>query len=121
MDLQLRSEEESSAMELDCPPGFESARMAPEPEIYPRSPAISASFFGEEKSVEPNPLNYDQIHDDMDSILESVEDDLHSSAKLSLFEYFVTFVEEEADKVVDSLVCGKLKEVCYRSHFSLLN
>ncbi|XP_058220439.1 histone-lysine N-methyltransferase ATXR7 isoform X3 [Rhododendron vialii] len=105
----LRSEEESSAMELDCPPGFESARMAPE--IYPRSPAISASFFGEEKSFEPNPLNYDQIHDDMDSILESVEDDLHSSAKLSLFEYFVTFVEEEAEKVVDSLVCGKLKEV----------
>ncbi|KAI8549198.1 hypothetical protein RHMOL_Rhmol06G0007800 [Rhododendron molle] len=105
----LRSEEESSAMELDCPPGFESARMAPE--IYPRSPAISASFFGEEKSFEPNPLNYDQIHDDMDSILESVEDDLHSSAKLSLFEYFLTFVEEEAEKVVDSLVCGKLKEV----------
>ncbi|KAH7848625.1 hypothetical protein Vadar_005300 [Vaccinium darrowii] len=43
----FRSEEESSVVELDCPPGFESARMAPE--IYPHSPASFASFFGGEK------------------------------------------------------------------------
>lgn len=103
----LRSEEESSVVELDCPPGFESARMAPE--IYPHSPASSASFFGGEKSFELSPPNYE----DMDCILERVEDDLHSSAKLSLVEYFEPCIKEEANKVVHSLVCGKLKEVTF--------
>ncbi|KAH7849480.1 hypothetical protein Vadar_018517 [Vaccinium darrowii] len=49
----------------------------------------------------------------MDYILESVEDDLHSSAKLSLVDYLYLFVKEEAKKVVHSLGCGKLKEVTF--------
>ncbi|KAA8514717.1 hypothetical protein F0562_017896 [Nyssa sinensis] len=92
------SEQESSACESDCPPGFEPVRMAPD--IHPRSPTVCSSSFGEQ-STKGSLLNTDQIFDNMGYILESVENDLHLSAKMSLVQYFETIVEEEVEKLVD--------------------
>ncbi|GFY86361.1 SET domain protein 25 [Actinidia rufa] len=108
-----QSDEESSSLELDCPPGFELVGLTPD--IYPCSPAIPSSSFVGEESFECSPMNSIQACDDMDCILECVENDLHSSAKMSLVHYFGTFIEEETKKVFDSLESGKLNEVPFDS------
>ncbi|XP_059638347.1 histone-lysine N-methyltransferase ATXR7 isoform X2 [Cornus florida] len=103
----FQSEPESSACEFDCPPGFE--RMAPE--MHLPLPMVSSSLFGEEESSKQGLLDTDEDHDDMVYILESVENDLHLSAKMSLVQYFSTFVEEEVRKQIDTSENGEPIEV----------
>ncbi|KAL6996049.1 hypothetical protein U1Q18_006185 [Sarracenia purpurea var. burkii] len=104
---KLQPDEESSALEVDCPPGFELVRMTSN--ICSSSPATS-SFEGE-NSFKPSLSNCGQIYDDMHCILEMLENDLHSSSKISLVQYFGTLVEEQVKKLVDSSGGGKPIEV----------
>ncbi|KAJ1393103.1 SET domain [Sesbania bispinosa] len=48
---------------------------------------------------------------DLTCILESVENELHFSSKLSLADYIQTFVEKEVNKLIPSQEDGKLSEV----------
>ncbi|KAK3018199.1 hypothetical protein RJ639_002892, partial [Escallonia herrerae] len=91
----LQLEPESLACEIDCPPGFEVVRVAPN-----LSPSSS---YDKANSSEMGLLNDDLIHGDLELVIESVEYDLHLSAKLSFNKYFDALVNEEVQRLVSSL------------------
>ncbi|KAM7518043.1 hypothetical protein LguiB_017005 [Lonicera macranthoides] len=109
----LESEQDSSVHEIDCPPGFEVVRI--ELDTSPRSPLASSSSFVGEKSSDRNLLSTDTIYNGIENVLSTVECDLHSSAKMSLADYFETLVNKEVTKVVDSLKYDQLNEVAIDS------
>lgn len=121
MDLQLESEQDSSVHEVDCPPGFEVVRI--ELDTCPRSPLASSSSFVGEKSSDRNLLSTDTIYNGIENVLSTVECDLHSSAKMSLADYFETLVNKEVTKVVDSLKYDQLNEVIKKllAYFKLID
>ncbi|XAR64311.1 Histone-lysine N-methyltransferase [Bertholletia excelsa] len=104
------SEEEFSARELDCPPGFGLARTS---DIHSCSPGFASLSFVEEMSCQKSILSREKSLEDLDSILEHVKNDIHSSVKAHLTQYFETFIEEEVKKIIDSSV--KLNEVTIES------
>ncbi|XP_011083373.1 histone-lysine N-methyltransferase ATXR7 [Sesamum indicum] len=110
----LIEEQDSSSAEVDCPPGFEPVRTAIDVQL--QSPSVSSPF-ERQKSSKGNVLSSDTIYGDMEVILEYILDNLHSSSKLSLVDYFKRFVDEEVKKVVDFPKSSHKKEVTlYSSH-----
>ncbi|XP_011083268.1 histone-lysine N-methyltransferase ATXR7-like isoform X2 [Sesamum indicum] len=110
----LMEEQDSSSSEVDCPPGFEPVSTAIDVQL--QSPSVSSPFEGQ-KSSKGNVLSSDTIYGDMEVILEYILDNLHSSSKLSLVDYFKRFVDEEVKKVVDFPKSSHKKEVTlYSSH-----
>ncbi|CAK9178256.1 unnamed protein product [Ilex paraguariensis] len=109
----LCSEQEPSVCEADCPPGFEVVRISPE--FFPQSSLVSSSMLEAENSVQRNPLNTDQTYDHFEHILESVENELQFSTRVSLVLYFESFVDEEVRQLVDSLEDGQANEIASNS------
>ncbi|KAL3830573.1 hypothetical protein ACJIZ3_019375 [Penstemon smallii] len=102
-------EHDCSSCELDCPPGFEPVRM--EVDVQLQSPSVSSCSFEREKSSNGNRLSSGTSYDDVEFILEYVLNDLHSSAKMSLVQYFERLVDEEVKKLVDFPENSHVKEV----------
>lgn len=83
--------------------------------VQSHSPSVSSCSF-EIMDSSKNQSKPTASHDDLESILEYVLNDLHLSAKLSLLPFLESLVDEEVRKVVDSQHCGLTKEVfisCY--------
>jgi hypothetical protein len=117
MVLQLLPWKES-ARDVDCPPGFELVAMATDDHAQSTTIISSSTLVGGSSTTEKSPLSTDHIYSDMTCILECLEDELHSSAKVSLAEYLENFVEEEVRKSFNSGEDGKLNEVPW--HFLVL-
>ncbi|KAJ8565216.1 hypothetical protein K7X08_007792 [Anisodus acutangulus] len=85
----LQVEQESFACDLDFPPGFEEKNMTVD------LPSV-LSPFNDEKGLSRSSHAMDsEANDRMQLILESVLDELHLSAKMSLEEYFTSLLLEE--------------------------
>lgn len=116
-DWQLQSVAESSDGEADCPSGFELPSMSSDVHIL--SPSVSSCFCNGEESNGRNLQSKDQIFKAVGSILVGVEHDLHSSAMMSLTQYFESIVNEEVKKIIGSPKDDQSNEVT--SHTSLYN
>lgn len=115
--LQSESEQDSSALEFDYPPGFELVRI--ESDTCPRSPmASSSSFVGEKSVVHRKSLSNDTIYYGIEDVIGTVERDLHSSAKMSLTYYFEALLKKEVRKVLGSSKYGQLNEVIKKLLFA---
>lgn len=87
---QSLSELAASERGADCPPGFESVNIVTVGRVFPLSTALRGGSSSEHRSrVEA-----------INCIRESVERQLHASAKDSLVEYAGYFIEEEVSKLV---------------------
>ena len=111
----MQSEGELSDGEVDCPPGFELPRVASDVHIL--SPSVSSCFSNGEESYRKNLPSKDQIYRDVEHIVVGVEHDLHSSAVMSLTQYFESIVDEEVKKIIGSSRDDLSNEVA--SHTSL--
>ncbi|CAN4113929.1 unnamed protein product [Withania somnifera] len=101
----LQVEQESFGCDLDFPPGFEEKNTTVD------LPSVSSSF-NDEKVLSGSSHAVDpESNDLMQPILESVLDELHLSAKMSLEEYFTSLLHEEVMGKVDSLKDGLIFEV----------
>ncbi|KAL2506097.1 Histone-lysine N-methyltransferase SETD1 [Abeliophyllum distichum] len=99
---------------VDCPPGFEPRSMAMD--IQSQSQLFSWSSFDREKSCKTQFFSTSNFYGDMDYILESVSNGLHSSAKVSVEQYFENLVDEEVRKVVHLSKDNRMKEVSLDSY-----
>ncbi|XP_059278499.1 histone-lysine N-methyltransferase ATXR7-like isoform X2 [Lycium ferocissimum] len=101
----LQVEQESFVCDLDFPPGFE------EKDVTVDLPSVSSSF-NDEKGLSGSSHAMDsEANERMQLILESVMDELHLSAKMSLEEYFISLLHEEVMGKVDSLKDGVIIKV----------
>lgn len=92
---------ESSACEIDCPPGFEFLKNALDSQA--QLSCITSSLAVGEKSSKQNSSSCNSgTVDDIKCILEGVETELHSSTKAFLSNYVKILVEDEVNKVVNS-------------------
>ncbi|KAK9270249.1 hypothetical protein L1049_025826 [Liquidambar formosana] len=110
-DEPLLSGPECSACDVGCPPGFESVILSRDTHV--QLSTISSLCLLREKSFiqESSSADTDKIYDDVEHIIESVHNELHMSAKMSLVGYAETLVEEGVKKLVLSLKDNKLDEV----------
>lgn len=69
-------------------------------DVVSQSHLVSWSSYNEEKSYKTKFLNASNLYGVRECILESVLNDLHSSAKVSLVQYLENLVDEEVRKVV---------------------
>lgn len=101
MDGPSVSPLESSACEIDCPPGFEFLKNALDSQA--QLSCITSSLPVGEKSSKQNSSSCNSgTVDDIKCILEGVETELHSSTKAFLSNYVKILVEDEVNKVVNS-------------------
>ncbi|XP_047324982.1 histone-lysine N-methyltransferase ATXR7 [Impatiens glandulifera] len=105
--VELPLEEESSASDLDLPPGFEEMRMSQD--SNQRSLSVVSLSTELEGSSRESLLDRNQI--DMDGIIQHVENDLLLSVKRSLFQHFETLIEDEAAELVGLPLDWKSNEV----------
>ncbi|XP_010270652.1 PREDICTED: histone-lysine N-methyltransferase ATXR7 isoform X2 [Nelumbo nucifera] len=92
---------------VDCPPGFEPVMM--NKDSHARSYSIS-SFHAGESPLEENHLYTSKVLNNVQHIQDGIENALHVSAKLALFEYFEIFVKEEVAKLSNSALGDILSE-----------
>ncbi|XP_015164711.1 histone-lysine N-methyltransferase ATXR7 isoform X9 [Solanum tuberosum] len=95
----LQVEQESFGCDLDFPPGFEEMNMTVD------LPSVSSFLSRSSHATDP------EADDRMQPILESVFDELHLSAKMSLEDYFTSLLHEEVMGKVDSLKDGVIIKV----------
>ncbi|KAL2529826.1 histone-lysine N-methyltransferase ATXR7 [Forsythia ovata] len=114
LPADLPCEQDSLSSLVDCPPGFEPRSMAMD--IQSQSQLVSWSSFDREKLCKTQFFSTSNFYGDMDYILESVSNDLHSSAKVSLEQYFENLVDEEVRKVVLLSKDNCMKEVSLDSY-----
>ncbi|XP_055818923.1 histone-lysine N-methyltransferase ATXR7 [Solanum dulcamara] len=107
----LQVELESSGCDLDFPPGFEEKNMTM------GLPSVSSSFNDEKVLSRSSHATDLEANDRMQPILESVLDELHLSAKMSLEEYFTSLLHEEVMGKVDSLKDGVIIKVAEDPNF----
>ncbi|KAL8058173.1 hypothetical protein ABFS82_03G001300 [Erythranthe guttata] len=112
---KLPADYDSSSSDVDCPPGFEPQRSVMD--VQSHAPSVSSPF---EIKKRRNMSSSDTSCDEMEFILEYVLNDLHSSSKLSLVQYFKKLVDEEVKKIVDFPQSSHMKEVMLYSS-DLLN
>ncbi|GKV33320.1 hypothetical protein SLEP1_g41844 [Rubroshorea leprosula] len=120
---ELPDEPTSSRMELfdcddDCPPGFEPPTIAID-NCVERSPVSSSTVGGFSSKQNGTACSYN-ICDNLQSIVETVENELHSSMKELMAMFAETLVEGEARKVVPSTVDDGLNEICAEKEASKL-
>ncbi|KAF3659532.1 putative pentatricopeptide repeat-containing protein, mitochondrial-like [Capsicum annuum] len=96
----LQVEQESFGCDPEFPPGFEEKNMTAD------LPSVSSSFNDEKVLPRSIHATNPEANDRMQSILESVLDELHLSAKMSLEEYFTSLLHEEVMGKVGSLKDG---------------
>ncbi|KAK4380664.1 hypothetical protein RND71_002526 [Anisodus tanguticus] len=96
----LQVGQESFDCDLYFPPGFEEKNATVD------LPSVSSSFNDEKGLSRPSHAMDSEANDHMQLILESVLDELHLSAKMSLEEYFTSILHEEVMEKVDSLKDG---------------
>ncbi|XP_038725488.1 histone-lysine N-methyltransferase ATXR7-like [Tripterygium wilfordii] len=96
---KLLDEAESSASDIDCPPGFEP--MTIERDNNAESSVMASSTLVEEKSPNWSSMHKNIVYDDVISIFESLEEELHLSAKVFIPEFVEILVEEEVMKVTN--------------------
>lgn len=96
---RTKSSEPLSSLPLDCPPGFESSGNTK----YECRKLANASSpcVGEISSMSQRVLSDDHVHNHMESIIETVEEELHICAKTSLADYIESILKEEASKSLD--------------------
>ncbi|XP_038699609.1 histone-lysine N-methyltransferase ATXR7-like [Tripterygium wilfordii] len=98
---RLLDEAESSASDIDCPPGFEP--MTIERDNHVESSVMASSMLVEENSPNWSGMHSNVVNDDVISILESLEEELHVSAKVFIPDLVEILVEEEVMKVTNIL------------------
>ncbi|KAJ8574167.1 hypothetical protein K7X08_025972 [Anisodus acutangulus] len=101
----LQVGQESFDCDLYFPPGFE------EKIVTVDLPSVSSSFNDEKGLSRPSHAMDSEANDHMQLILESVLDELHLSANMSLEEYFTGILHEEVMEKVDSLKDGVIIKV----------
>ncbi|KAH0776725.1 hypothetical protein KY290_008136 [Solanum tuberosum] len=101
----LQVEKESFCCDLDFPPGFEEKNMTVD------LPSVSSPFNDEKVLSRSSHATDPEANDRMQPILESILDELHLSAKMSLEEYFICLLHEEVMGKVDSLKDGMIIKV----------
>ncbi|XP_049372942.1 uncharacterized protein LOC125837908 isoform X1 [Solanum verrucosum] len=101
----LQVEQESFGCDLDFPPGFEEKNMTVD------LPSVSSPFNDEKVLSRSSHATDPEADDCMQPILESVFDELHLSAKMSLEDYFTSLLHEEVMGKVDSLKDGVIIKV----------
>ncbi|XP_019249154.1 PREDICTED: histone-lysine N-methyltransferase ATXR7 isoform X2 [Nicotiana attenuata] len=109
----LQVEQESFDCDLDSPPGFETKKVTVE------LPSVSSSFIDEKGLSKSSHAMDSDANDRMQLILESVLEELHLSAKMSLEEYFTSLLNEEVTGKVDSLEDGVIIKVAEDSNICL--
>ncbi|KAF8409833.1 hypothetical protein HHK36_002351 [Tetracentron sinense] len=107
-DEAVQPEQDYFSCEVDYPPGFGHAMMGTS--ILAESSTISSSHIGDKTLKQKSPCYTIQIYDDIEYVHERVENALHLSAKMSLFEYLVNFTKEEVMKLADSAIENELNE-----------
>ncbi|KAH0715058.1 hypothetical protein KY284_007963 [Solanum tuberosum] len=101
----LQVEQESFGCDLNFPPGFEEKNMTVD------LLSVSSPFNDEKVLSRSSHATDPEANDRMQPILESVLDELHLSAKMSLEEYFTSLLHEEVMGKVDSLKDGMIIKV----------
>ncbi|XP_049381217.1 histone-lysine N-methyltransferase ATXR7-like isoform X8 [Solanum stenotomum] len=101
----LQVEQESFGCDLDFPPGFEEKNMTVD------LPSVSSPFNDKKVLSRSSHATDPEADDRMQPILESVFDELHLSAKMSLEDYFTSLLHEEVMGKVDSLKDGVIIKV----------
>lgn len=93
--LQLH-QDDSSGCDADCPPGFE--RVVEIEDVHSNLPSQCLPSVDEDVSCKGDVLIDHIDDDDIGLIHESVLNDLHLSAKLSLENYFTDLLDEEVGR-----------------------
>ncbi|KAL3324359.1 hypothetical protein AABB24_038494 [Solanum stoloniferum] len=101
----LQVEKESFSCDLDFPPGFEEKNMTVD------LPSVSSPFNDEKVLSRSSHATDPEANDHMQPILESILDELHLSAMMSLEEYITSLLHEEVMGKVDSLKDGMIIKV----------
>ncbi|KAJ9690088.1 hypothetical protein PVL29_012642 [Vitis rotundifolia] len=109
IDEPLQEEHKYSVCEVDCPPGF--GLVMTDQDIHIQSSVgLSSSTVEGIPFKEKRPSDNDQLYDDMQCIVETVQNELQLSAKMMLVECVEAFIEEEVMNLIDSFKDKKLKE-----------
>ena len=103
-----------SVCDVDCPPGFGPFRK--ESDDHTEESDVPSALVGSNSFTHLSSSCTSCIYEDIDCIVKSVENELHSSATVSLTEYVEFSVEEEVRKLVKSLEEDKLNEVSTRDY-----
>lgn len=101
----MQLQEESFGCDLDLPPGFEEKNLTVD------LPSVSSSFNDENVLCRSRHARDPEANNHMQLILESVLDELHLSATMSLEEYFTSLLHEEVMGKVESLNDGVIIKV----------
>ncbi|KAF8402238.1 hypothetical protein HHK36_013190 [Tetracentron sinense] len=105
----VQPDQESSSCEVNYPPGFGHPMIGTC--ILAESSTISFSHIGNKALKLKSPCYINQIYDNIEYVQKRVENALHLSANMSLFEYLLNFAKEEVMKLADSAMENKLNEV----------
>lgn len=112
--LQLQEELEYPVCELDCPPGFGSVMKDLDVNMQ-SSVGLSSTLEGI-PCKEKRPSDNNQLHNDMECIVETVQNELMLSGKMMLVDCVKSFIEEEVMNLIGSFKDKILKEVIIELH-----